>query len=378
MRSQSEYGFFYQPKIMSGVAAMENIPVELDGFNARHPFVITSKGISSSGLAKKFVKALYDSNTIVGALYDDVPAYASIGLIRELAQFYRDRGCDSIIAIGTGSVVDAAKGINIIVSTGKDVLEFEENNAVLGHLKPFVVVPTATIAPFDLTGCASIEGREIISDYLFPDIIAIDTRMIRGCCSDCMRATALVSLTQALEAFLSPQANHLTDAYASMALRIITEHIVKAVKQPRNKKTCLAMANAATASAAAFHNQLPVPVHSLGMALSKLTGHLPGLCMGALLPAALKLRGKKKESFRSDLLLSIGGADRYAESAENDRANKGEAALMNLIASIPGIPQGLSSLKVSRHIAEEAIALVAKKEPALKKQDLEEIISMAL
>lgn len=138
------------------------------------------------------------------------------------------------------------------------------------------------------------------------------------------------------------------------------------------------MANAAVASAAAFHNQLPGPVHALGMALAKLTGHLPGLCMGALLPAALKFRAMKKEPFRSDLLLVIEGADRYAETAENDRANKGEAALMNLISSIPGIPEGLFSLKVPRHTAGEAIALVATKESALKKQDLEELITMAL
>jgi alcohol dehydrogenase class IV len=125
-------------------------------------------------------------------------------------------------------------------------------------------------------------------------------------------------------------------------------------------------------------SNFPGPVHSLGMALAKLTGHQPGLCMGALLPAALKLRNRKKESFRSDLLLAIGGADRYADTAESDRSGKGEAALMNLISSIPGIPQGLQSLKVPRHTAEEAIAIVAKKEPALKKQDLEEIIAMAL
>jgi alcohol dehydrogenase class IV len=191
-----------------------------------------------------------------------------------------------------------------------------------------------------------------------------------------MRHTALVSLTQAVESYLSAEANHITDAYASMALQIISENIVKAVKRPHNKQASIAMANAAVASAAAFHNLTPGAVHTLGMALAKLTGHHPGLCMGALLPASLKLRNSRKGTFRDDLLLYVGGADIFSETAQGDRSQKGYQALMNLISSIPGLTQSLADLKIAPYVVQEAIAIASKNAPSLKKQDFEAIIAM--
>lgn len=378
MQTQSEYSFFYQSKVMSGIGALENIPIELNSFNARHPFVLTSKEISNSKLTKKFIKAFYDSNTIIGALYDDIPHYAGIGLIRELAQFYRDRGCDSIIAIGSGSIVIAAKAVNIIVSTNKDPLELAGRNTILTPLKPLVVVPTSNIASFDLTGILEVENRLIISDYLYPDIIALDKRMAGACCSKCMMANSLVSLTQALEAYLSLNANHLTDAFASTALTLISENIIKAIKRPRNKNLSLAMANAAISSAVAFYNLPSGPVHALGIALAKITGHHPGMCMGALLQSSLQLLESKKTPIRPELLLTISGSNTYAETAAKDRAQKGLQALKNLIASIPCIPKKLSDLKIYNYIAQQAIPLAIKYEPSLKRQELEAIIDAAL
>ncbi|MCX7679449.1 MAG: iron-containing alcohol dehydrogenase [Spirochaetes bacterium] len=377
MRNQSEYGFFFQPKIMSGIGALENIPLELNSFNAHHPFVITSKEISKRGLIKKFIKSLYDSNTTIGALYDDIPPYAGIGLVRELAQFYRDRGCDSIVAIGNDSVVVAAKAVNIIVSSGKDVLEFEGTNKIPTHLKPLVVVPTSNFAAFDLTNIFELENRMFISDFLYPDIIAIDDRMIRGCCRECMRAHSLVIFTQAVESYLSPNANYLTDAYASTALTLISENINKAIKRPRNKDRCRAIANAAVASAAAFSNLPSGPVHALGMAISKITGHHPGMCMGALLLPSLRLQKSQKWVARPELLLAICGADIYANTAESERAQKGYEALENLIASIPDIPKSLSDLKIYPPKAKEALSHAKKYAQTLKINDLEAIIDAA-
>ncbi len=378
MQSPGDYGFFYQAKIMAGTGAMANIPVELDGFDARHPFVLTDKKTSDSGLPRKFVKALGESNTIIGALFDDVPAYSSVSLVKDLAQFFRDRGCDSVVAIGSGPVVDVAKGVNMAVSTGADVLGFEGVNRVPGHLKPLVVVPTAAIKPFDLTGNARIDGRKFSSAFLMPDVIAVDPLMVRGCCTECVLDTAMVSLSHAVEAYLSPSANPLSDAYASMAIRLIAEHLQKSLKRPGNKAASMGMANAAVAAAAAFDNQPVGVVHALGMELSLLTGNAPGLCMGILLPAALEYRRQMKQEARSELLMAMEGFDAYAGTPAGQRGEKGLRSLQLLFSKIAVLPRTLEELRVPRFKADEAIQEALKANPSLKKQDLSAVMGLAM
>ena len=258
--------------------------------------------MTDSGLAKKFVKALYESNTVIGALYDDVPAYASARLVKELAQFFRDRGCDSIVAIGRGSVIDVARGVNIAVSTGNDdVLAFEGANKIPSHLKPFVAVHTCAPAPLDLTNRAVIDGRQFVSNFL-SDIIADDTTMVRGCFAECVLVTAMASLSHALLEYLSQSANPVCDSYAYMALQFVAENLGTIVRKPKNKEASLAMANAAVSAGAAFSNLPAGVVHALGMALASVTGHPAGLCMGIILPASIEYQRKQKRAFRGDLL----------------------------------------------------------------------------
>ncbi len=131
MTSPDFFQFFSQAKIMSGNRAMDNIPVELDGFDARKPLVITTKEVTKAGLGRKFAKACYDSNVVIGAIFDEVPYYAGISQVRDLVKLFRDRGCDSLIAIGGGAAADVAKCINIMVSEETDdLLQFVGENKI--------------------------------------------------------------------------------------------------------------------------------------------------------------------------------------------------------------------------------------------------------
>ena len=378
MQSPGEYGFFNQAKIMSGAGAMDNIPVELDGFDARHPLVLAGKEAASAGLTKKFLKALGESNTVVGALYDDVPAYSSAGLVKDLAVFFRDRGCDSIISIGSGAVVDTAKGVNMAVSTGKDLLDLEGENKIPSHLKPFVAVPTATVAPYDYTNMAHIDGRLFVSDFLYPDVIAIDPRTVRGCCSDCVLETAMAALTHSVEAFLAPVPNPVNETYAYASIRFIADHLAKGLKKPCNKTASLALVNAAVMGGIAFANSGAGMAGALGNALSQETGFGPGLLMGVILPYAVSYRQSKKETFRDDFLMAVGGLDVFAATGEKERGAKGAEMLLTLLSDIRALPRSLGAMKVPEYRAQAAAQAAAKSNPGLNARDCEAVMEMAL
>src|SRR5690606_12212846 len=108
--TQSFYEFFCPVKLISGVAALEHVPYELSVRSASKPLIITDKGVRGAGLVDIALEAFAGGDLKVGAIYDDVPPDSSLDVVRRAAQLYRDKGCDSIIAIGGGSVIDTSKG----------------------------------------------------------------------------------------------------------------------------------------------------------------------------------------------------------------------------------------------------------------------------
>jgi len=323
MHIAAYYEFFIQAKIISGNKAMEQLPVELDSYNSRKPFAIMSKKIAKSASGKKFIKALYDSNVIIGAMYDNVPDYASISMIKELAVLFRNRGCDSIIVIGDGAVMDVGRGVNILVSQkDDDLLKYAGKNILKKSLKPLIYIPTSTSTGYESSNLAIIEAREFSSDFLYPDIICIDPRITVKNCSQCVAESAMVALTHSIEIFAVPVINPVTDSYALASIQYIYENLEKAVKRSGNKEARLAIANAEVMAGIAFSNSTAGMAHSLGVAMADSTGLSQGVCMGILLPYCLEFMLYKKNTIRDILLFAIAGHDVYSETPEDERIQK--------------------------------------------------------
>ena len=118
--SKSYYEFFCPVKIISGHAALEHIPFELNTLGSKRPMIITDKGVRTNNLLAPIEAAFESTDIEIGFIFDDVPPDSSLETVRTAAQIYRANNCDAIIAIGGGSVIDTSKATNILVSEGGD------------------------------------------------------------------------------------------------------------------------------------------------------------------------------------------------------------------------------------------------------------------
>nr|MBL0712263.1 iron-containing alcohol dehydrogenase [Desulfobacterales bacterium] len=98
-------------RIVAGHDALEKIPDLLSRIGVRRPLIITDKGVSGAGLIDIMTAALQD-RVAVGGIEDDVPPDSSYKTVRRIAEACRRKGCDALIAVGGGSVLDTAKGVN--------------------------------------------------------------------------------------------------------------------------------------------------------------------------------------------------------------------------------------------------------------------------
>lgn len=332
----SYYEFFCPVKIVAGQQALEKIPRLLGDLNAHHPMIITDKGVVAAGLVDILMAAI-TPGVRIGAVEDDVPPDSDLKTVYRLAGVYRERGCDALVAVGGGSVMDTAKGVNIVVSENvDDLMQFSGAGNLTRPLKPLVAIPTTAGTGSEVTQVAVIADHvrnlkmPFTSYFLFPDIAVLDPRMTLTLPSAITAATAMDALTHAVEAYSCLAKNPLSDAHALLAIELIGQNLLKVIKEPENTDGRLALAVAATLAGVAFSNAMVGMVHTLGHSVGAVCGVPHGTCMAILLPYGLEYNMHKNGHLTAQLLLPLSGARVYAQTPAHLRAQQTIAAIRQL------------------------------------------------
>lgn len=331
------YEFFCPVKVIAGNAALEHIPFELAALGSKNPLILTDKGVRANGLLEPIETAFVDTDAKIAAIFDDVPPDSSLATVRNAARIYREHHCDAILAIGGGSVIDTAKATNILVSEGgDDLMKYSGAHNLPKALKPLFVIPTTSGTGSEATMIAVVSDTEknvkmpFASYYLMPNAAVLDPRMTQTLPPHLTAMTAMDALTHAVEAYTCLAANPISDAYATAAIKKISENLFKVLASPKDAEARLELAQASTMAGIAFSNSMVGVVHSLGHALGAVA-HLPhGLCMNLFLPYVLDYNKDVNGAKIADLLLPLAGADIYAQTPAAQRADKAIAYIRQM------------------------------------------------
>lgn len=364
------YYQYYNPvKIISGRMALENIPFELRQLGAARPLVVTDRGIVQAGLLKIVLKALGGSDLEIGAVYDQVPPDSSYRVVNEVARLYRDEGCDSLIAVGGGSVMDTAKGANIVISEGTDdLMKFVGADRLTARMQPLICIPTTSGTGSEVTLVAVIANEEkgckmaFTSYRLLPNVAVLDPRMTVTVPPKITAMTGMDALTHAVEAYSCLQKNPVSDAYTWAAVGLIRQYLPAACEDGKNEEARMGMANASLLAGLAFSNSMVGIVHGIGHAVGGVC-HVPhGLAMAILLPVCMEYNLAKCGSYYAELLLPLAGEEEYIKTPAADRAKRCIAVVRELnkkLKEITGMAVTLKEAGVEREqlprIAETAL-----------------------
>lgn len=335
------YEFFNKTKINSGKKALENIPYELESMNAVRPLVITDRKSVKSGIIKTFIKSFYGSGITIGAVYNETPGYVSAALLRKLSGLFQDRGCDSIIAIGGEVTASAAKGLNILVSNKSDDIAAFQKMENISRLKPFIFIPSAEAAGTETSNEVMIDSRIFKSDDLFPDVVVIDKRMLVGNDKRSTASSAMLALTQSIEACTFSESNPIIDSFAYASIELVYENLADVLKCHCNKKKKTAFVNGIAISGIVYSNAPEGLARAIGFEMERATGHPAGLCAGLVLPYALDYKFRfEKTGIRSELLLPLAGIENFCSVHESERAEKSVELLYLMIDNMEGVIPG--------------------------------------
>ncbi|QNF17894.1 iron-containing alcohol dehydrogenase [Aeromonas jandaei] len=331
------YDFFCPVKLLAGEQALEQLASELASLGARRPLLLTDKGVNATGLATLLANVLAEGELPVAAIWDEIPADSSTAVVERIAKRYAELDCDSLVALGGGSVIDTAKAVNILASMGGEhLLDYSGAGCLTRPLKPLAVVPTTAGTGSEVTLVAVIKdeasGRKVpfTSPFLLPQLAVLDPRLTQGLPLNITAATAMDAMTHAIEAFIGTAKNPVSDALALMAVEKIANALPLILKDPQNKQLRLQLAEGSTLAGMAFSNSMVGLVHALGHSLGARC-HLPhGLCMNLFLPTVLDYNRPEVDGELARLLLPLVGAERFAATPAHQRAEATITAIRTL------------------------------------------------
>jgi acetaldehyde dehydrogenase/alcohol dehydrogenase len=271
--------------------------------------VVTDADTEARGVVEEIRAQLPRASVHVFAEVEPEPGEDTI---REGAEIVDKLRPDTIVALGGGSVIDAAKAIRLFhESPDVDLRELslpflDARKRVaryphIAHDIRLAALPTTAGTGSEVSPAAvlTLGGRKVtLVDYsLVPDVAVIEPRLTASMPPVLTADTGVDALTHALEGAVSIFASPYTDAFCMQAINLILEALPRAYADGDDLDARTDMANAATIAGLAFSNAFVGVCHALAHAVGARFGIAHGRANAIFLPHVLRYNAALPSKF---------------------------------------------------------------------------------
>jgi alcohol dehydrogenase class IV len=389
--SMNEGEVSYWPRrVHYGAGSLSRLASIVKSLGGNRVMVICGQTVASGAMLEKVRSALGEH--YVGA-FTDVRAQTPLPELSRAASEVRAHGADTLVSVGGGSAIDAAKGVVLYSATNGDLLPYSIQYAAKGMERrrlgtsPFlhIAVPTTAGSGSDVMPTAGIrdpqQGKKILfwDDRLVPDATILDPEMAVHAGARLTAASGMTAVARSIEALYSKHRNPMSTGLALHSARLLLKWLPVAVNHPGDleaRQNCqMACAMASTASL----NAMASLVHPLGHIFGGRYGLQHGIAHAILLPPSIRRLLPCIGTDYNDVMDALGCPK---ASSSQEAADLACGALSALLHSLP-LPQSLKDVGV-KHEELASIASAASREYmlsslpiALTPADIERVLQEA-
>jgi alcohol dehydrogenase len=340
---------FQAPEIVFGPGALAEAGFAARRIGAQRPFVVTDPGIIEAGWADELTRHLADVDLPVTTWSGVTPNPKDTEIAAGYDR-YQASGCDVIVAVGGGSVIDAAKGVAILTGNGGGILDYTGVDKVTRPIPPMLMIPStagtgADVSQFCIvTDTVGLTKVTIMGRALVPDTSITDPRLLTTMPDDLAAATGLDALTHGIESFVSRAHNPLADGHSLNAVRLVFENLPRLVDGSDRDSLRDHMAQASLEAGMAFTNALLGATHAMSHQVGGLLDLPHGVVNGVLLPHVIRFNAAQTPDRFVPLARAAGLP---ADGMPGEEAANLLADRVRDIGDRLGIPRGLASLGVA-------------------------------
>jgi alcohol dehydrogenase class IV len=283
------------PRISQAAGAIETLGATLAALTGPGAAVLLAvdPGLRATGVAETAAASLRAAG--LGAfLFEDIKSDPTMAQVDAAVALARREHVKAVVSIGGGSAMDVGKSIAAIAGAAAPA----EHYGLCAHPFPAgrlisICVPTTSGTGAETTRTAVLAAEDgskvwLWGDEMKPDLVLLDPALTVGLPQHLTAATGIDALVHAVEAATNANANHLNDLYCHEAIRLVVQHLPRAVEAPSDLAARGGLQWAASLAGIAIDNCGTAIAHNIGHALASLRpihhGRAVGLALRATLP----------------------------------------------------------------------------------------------
>ncbi|MYA68701.1 iron-containing alcohol dehydrogenase [Candidatus Poribacteria bacterium] len=332
--------YFLPPRIEFGEGAVQNLGEHVKAFKSKKPLLVSDAGVINAGLLAKAIDAL-ETSGLPSATYADIEPNPTDVSITQGVEVYNSEACDSVIAVGGGSVMDAAKAIRLLTTHAPPLEPYYADvggvERIRGDMPPLICVPTTAGTGSEVSQGAIITDtsfnttdrwrkRAIVTPLNMSNIALLDPGITLGMPRALTAATGMDAITHGIEAYVATKYHPIAEGVALQALRMLSANIEKVYHDGGDVTARGEMLLGSCMAAFSFQKGLGA-VHSLAHQLSTDAPIPHGVANAILLPPVMEFNFSHATEKYAEVARALG-----IDTSGMDNREAGHAAIEKIKA----------------------------------------------
>ncbi len=275
--------------IIVGGGASNEVGPQAKRFGVKNVLLVTDSYMENSGLAGKIADSMKRDDINVTVFAGVQPDPTDLKVLEGL-EILKKNNCRMVVGLGGGSPMDCAKAISVMSANEPPIRQYAGLHKIPGKGVPIMTIPTTAGTGAEVSKAVVIGDTErnvkmmMLDLNLMADVALVDYELTMSCPPSLTANVGVDTLVHAVEAYVSVKANPMTDPFALSSIRLVSENLLKAFKEPNSVKARSGMTLAALQAGIAFPNSSVCLVHGMSRPIGALY-HVPhGLSNAVLFP----------------------------------------------------------------------------------------------
>lgn len=362
MAAPSIPDFDFQPttRVIRGVGALARLGETVQALGGKRVLLVTDPGLEAAGHPQRAIASLKSAGLEI-EVFDAVEENPTTRHVDAGAAVARKQRTEVIVAVGGGSAMDCAKGINFLATNGGTMKDYWGMGKATRAMLPSVGVPTTAGTGSEAQSFALICDPETHLKMACGDkraafrVAVLDPELTLTQPDRVTAFTGMDAVSHAVESFVTKKGTPLSQMLAREAWRILSAGLQTVLDQPADLEARSAMQWGAHLAGMAIENSMLGATHALANPLTAHYGMVHGQAIGIMLPHVIRFNAPAaEEGYR--LLAEAAGIEAFEEASGAGRV----ADRIEALARLANIPETLRECGVSEGmltiLADEAAA----------------------
>lgn len=305
------FDFQLRTRVISGAGVLARLGEVARESGFRRALLVADSGIVDAGHVARAARCLMEAGVAVVAFHD-FGANPDAAMVERGRAYAAPLDVDSIVAIGGGSSLDCAKGINFLLTNGGRMQDYQGYGKARRSLLPMIGLPTTAGTGSEAQSYALISdaathvkmacgdpGAAFRAVLLDPELTLTQPRAVTA-------VAGIDALAHAVETYVTTARNPLSEVFSREAWRLLEANYERVLVRPEDVEARGQMQLGAFFAGAAIENSMLGATHACANPLTARYGTEHGAAIAALLPAVVRWN-MPEAGERYGELMSFGG-----------------------------------------------------------------------